>query len=104
MATRAEKQITKPSTVEPGDAPADTTDPSEIVSSRVPQPGPEADKVGTVNSAVKVGDAPEAPTASKKARTETYKAVRPDGSEVTVEHNLDTGETRVKGGKDVHYS
>jgi hypothetical protein len=95
--TRAEKQNTKPSTVAPGDAPADTTDPKEMVSTVLPQPGPEAHAAGTVNSAVKIGDAPAGPTAPavKDQRVEKYKATRPDGSEVTVTHNLDTGETSV---------
>lgn len=95
--TRAEKQNSKPATTAPGDAPADTTDPGEIVSSVLPQPDAEAFEVGTVNSAVKIGDAPVAePVAKKEQRVEKYKAIRPDGTEVTVTHNLDTGETSVK--------
>lgn len=94
--TRAETQVTEPSTTAPGDGPADTTDPKEIVSSVTPQPGEKALKVGTVNAAVKVGDAPEAAAPAKKdQRIEKYKATRPDGTEVTVTHNLDTGETSV---------
>lgn len=97
MATRAEKQVTKPSTVEPGDAPADTTDPAELVSTRTPQPDEQAQKVGTVNAALKYGDAPAAAGPAKKdQRIETYKATRPDGTEVTVTHNLETGESTVK--------
>lgn len=94
--TRAEKQNTKPSTVAPGDAPADTTDPSEIVSTVGGRPGPEALAAGTVNAAVKVGEVEAAPEPSGKGRVETYTAVRPDGTEVTVTHNIDTGESSVK--------
>lgn len=94
--TRAEKQNTKPSTTQPGDGPADTTDPAEIVSTTVPQPGAEALRVGTVNAAVKVGEIPDDEPVKGKGRIETYKATRPDGTEVTVTHNIDTGESSVK--------
>lgn len=93
--TRAEDQITEPATTAPGDAPADTTDPDEIVSSRVPQPSPEASKVGTVNAAVKIGDRRDAAASSGDERVEKYQATRPDGTEVTVEHNIDTGDSKV---------
>lgn len=95
MATRAETQITKPSTVEPGDAPADTTDPNELVSSRVPQPDEDAQRVGTVNSAVKYADAGGQSARRGKDRIEKFEATRPDGSTVTVTHNIDTGESKV---------
>lgn len=95
--TRAETQNTDPSTTTPGDGPADTTDPSEIVSTVGPgMPSDEAVKVGTVNAAVKVGEVPEDEAPSKGGRVETYKATRPDGTEVTVTHNVDTGESSVK--------
>lgn len=94
--TKLDKDTTKPSTTAPGDGPADTTDPSERASSVTPQPGPEALKVGTVNAVQPIPqDAPAPAVAKKDQRVETYKAARPDGSEVTVEHNLDTGETSV---------
>ncbi len=92
--TLAEQQITEPSTVLPGDAPADTVDPSELVSSRLPQPSVHASLVGTVNSAVKYGEV-ASPRQAQEQRTERYAARKPDGSEVTVEHNIDTGESRV---------
>lgn len=93
--TTLDSDVTKPSTTQPGDGPADTTDPSERASSATPRPGDEARKVGTVNAVVPLPEQPKA-QASGKARTETYKATRPDGTEVTVTHNLDTGETSVK--------
>lgn len=92
--TRLDKDNTKPSTTAPGDGPADTTDPTERASSVTPQPGPEALKVGTVNAVQPIPqDAVDPGVAKKDQRVEKYKAVRPDGTEVTVTHNLDTGET-----------
>lgn len=95
--TKLDKDNTKPSTTAPGDGPADTTDPTERASSVTPQPGPEALKVGTVNAVQPIPSDVKAETepAKKDQRVETYKSVRPDGSEVTVKHNLDTGETTV---------
>ena len=94
--TKLDKDNTKPSTTAPGDGPADTTDPSERASSVTPQPGPEAIKVGTVNAVQPVPSEPQEPAVKKKdQRVEKYKAITPDGSEVMVTHNLDTGETSV---------
>lgn len=93
--TTLDKDTTKPSTTQPGDGPTDTTDPTERASSSPPKPGPEAHKVGTVNAVVPV-ETDEAPSRSGKDRVETYKAVKPDGTEVTVTHNIDTGESKVK--------
>ena len=94
--TRLDTDVTKPSTTAPGDGPADTTDPTERAHSVTPRPGAEAIKVGTVN-AVLPGPKVEEPgvAASDKHRFETYKATEPDGTVVTVKHNLDTGETSV---------
>lgn len=93
--TTLDEDNTKPSTTAPGDGPADTTDPNERASSITPQPGPEALKVGTVNAVQPVPAAavPDAPKGGE--RVEKYKATRPDGTEVTVTHDLDTGETSV---------
>lgn len=94
--TRLDADTTKPSTTAPGDGPADTTDPKETAHTVIPQPGPEAIAVGTVN-AVKPGEPvtePE-PTPAKDHRIEKYDAVKPDGTKVTVEHNIDTGETKL---------
>lgn len=94
--TTLDEDTTKPSTTAPGDGPADTTDPAETAHSVTPQPGPEALKEGTVNAVVpgeRIEDAK--PVDAKDQRVEKYKAVRPDGTEVTVTHNIDTGETSV---------
>jgi len=92
--TTLDTSVAKPSTTAPGDGPADTTDPTEIAQSVPATPGTEALAVGTVN-AVK----PVPKTAAKKsdaeARTERYKATKPDGTEVTVERDIDTGKSQI---------
>lgn len=91
--TTLDDDTTKPSTTAPGDGPADTTDPDERAQSVSPRPGKEALAAGTVNAVVPV-PAPAKPRAGKsKARIERYTALRPDGTEVTIERNIDTGET-----------
>lgn len=94
--TTLDEDNTKPSTTAPGDGPADTTDPNERASSITPQPGPEAIKVGTVNAVQPVpADAEPESVPEKDQRVEKYKATKPDGTVVTVTHNIDTGETSV---------
>lgn len=92
--TTLDSDITNPSATAPGDGPADTTDLTEHATSVTPQPGEEAVAVGTVN-AVKPVPKKTAAKSSTKARTEKYTAVRPDGSEVKVVRNIETGETTV---------
>lgn len=96
--TRLDSDVSKPSTVAPGDAPHDTTDPAERASTV------GGDKMaaalagfGTVNAVVPI-PAPEPMPGEEPGehRIEEYPARRPDGSLVTVEHNIDTGETRIK--------
>lgn len=94
--TTLDSDITKPSVTAPGDGPADTTDPTERASTVTPQPGPEALKVGTVNGVVPLPEVEEESDDSADYRIEEYEATRPDGSKVTVVHNLDTGESKVK--------
>ena len=93
--TTLDEDITRPSVTAPGDGPADTTDPDERASSVTPRPGDEALKVGTVNAVVPLPKVEE-PAREGEDRTEEYTAVRPDGSEVTVTRNLETGESEVK--------
>lgn len=79
-------------------------DPMTAVSSIVPDVGnPDAQAVGTAQGAV-VNDAQTARNKGQAAagsptgdgsRVEQYDAEAPDGSTVRVEHNLDTGESRV---------
>lgn len=94
--TTLDSDNTKPSTTAPGDGPADTTDPNERASSITPQPGDEAIAAGTVNAVQPVpADKPKPAVAEKDQRIEKYPATRPDGTVVTVTHNIDTGETSV---------
>jgi hypothetical protein len=92
--TTLDSDITKPSVTAPGDGPADTTDPTERATSVTPQPGEEAFAVGTVNAVVPLSKAAE-PEEVKDPRVEKYEAVKPDGSTVTVERNLETGESKL---------
>lgn len=91
--TTLDSDTTKPSVTAPGDGPADTTDPTERASTVIPNPGPEALAVGTVN-AVKPLPKVKAKAAAKDPRTESYEAVAPDGSVVKVERNIETGESK----------
>ena len=95
--TRLDSHVDAPSTTAPGDGPADTTDPNELASTVDHPDKAAAAKAGhgTVNAVVKIGDLSEQERDGKNDRIETYKATAPDGSEVTVKHNLETGETSV---------
>lgn len=91
--TRLDNDITKPSTTRPGDAPYDTTDPEEMATSVMPQPGAQALLEGRVNAVLPLPK-PEVPARdSKNDRTESYEVTGPDGKPVKVKHNLETGET-----------
>ncbi len=108
--TRLDEFNDAPSTVQPGDAPADTKDPSEIATTV------GGDKLAaalaghqTVNAAVPVdpekfraGLAISSSTGSNAGadgedggRWEEYDLTRPDGSVAHVRRNLDTGEHNV---------
>ena len=87
-----------PATTAAGDAPYDTTDPSENGSTiTAPVPDEAALKAGTVNAIQPTGSRPAGNPEPPKGeqRVEKYKATKPDGTEVTVEHNIDTGETKL---------
>lgn len=94
--TKLDTNVTKPSTTQPGDGPADTTDPNETAHSVPTRPITEAIKVGTVNAVLPGEPVDSASEPNEKdQRIEKYRATRPDGTEVTVTHNIDTGETKV---------
>ncbi|MEU3000184.1 hypothetical protein ABZ684_21895 [Streptomyces sp. NPDC006995] len=96
--TRLDAHVDAPSTTAPGDGPADTTDPSERATSATPDKGAAAQAGhGTVNAVVPVPKRTAAKRAGKD-RTETYTALRPDGTEVTVVRNVETGESSVTDG------
>ena len=84
-----------PQSTSAGDAPADTYDPNERVSS-APTDKAAAAAAGhkTVNAVEPVGTATwRTPANEGGTRSETYTATQPDGTEVTVTHNYDTGVT-----------
>lgn len=84
--------LDKPQSTSPGDAPADTYDPKQRVSSATPDKAAAA-AAGhqTVNAVVQVDDLEvETPSGS---RSESYTQLGPDGTEYTVSHNYDTGVT-----------
>jgi hypothetical protein len=103
--TRTDDNVNKPSTVYPGEAPYDTKDPNERVSTVPHAPDEEALRAGTVNAVLVNPALPQAHEvrrnlrgggdANGNDRVETYQATRPNGEQVTVRHNLDTGETSV---------
>jgi hypothetical protein len=97
--TRLDEHLDKPSTTAPGDGPADTTDSDERATSATPDKGAAARAGhGTVNAVVPLPKRKTAAARQGKDRTETYTALKPDGTEVTVERNIETGESAVKGG------
>ncbi|QWY82285.1 hypothetical protein SEA_PHISHY_11 [Gordonia phage Phishy] len=93
--TTLDDDVTKPSVTEPGDGPADTTNPDEIATSVTPDPDDEAVKVGTVNAVKKTGTRAKPKAKVEKARLEKYETTKPDGTVVAIERNLDTGEQTV---------
>lgn len=96
--TRLDDHLDAPSTTAPGDGPADTTDPDERATSATPDKGAAAKAGhGTVNAVVPLPKGAAKKTAGKP-RMETYPATRPDGSTVTVERNIETGESSVTEG------
>jgi hypothetical protein len=97
--TTLDNDVTKPSKTVPGDGPADTTNPLERASTVTPQPSAEtvASGAGTVNGQLPLPNIEEAPKIpADEHRYEEYDAVTPEGKVVRVQHNLDTGATRVK--------
>lgn len=99
--TRLDTHNDAPSVTVPGDGPADTWDPTERAST-VGGDKRAAAAAGhlTVNAAIPLprheGDT--AGGAEAEHRIERYPATRPDGTVVTVTHNIDTGESSVSDG------
>ncbi|GAA2456978.1 hypothetical protein [Streptomyces macrosporus] len=95
--TRLDAHTDAPSTTAPGDGPADTTDPAERATSVTPDKGAAAQAGhGTVNTVVPLSTPETEERDTSKDRIETYRATRPDGTEVEVTHNLETGESTAK--------
>ena len=83
-----------PQTTSAGDAPADTYDWQERVSSAATDKAAAAAAGhGSVNAVEPVASV--VIPAPSGARSETYDRFAPDGTEVTVTHNYDTGATSV---------
>lgn len=92
--TTLDSDVTKPSVTQPGDGPADTTDPKERATTVVGGvPGPEALAAGTVNAVLPLSPVPDAPRAADP-RFEEYDVVAPDGTPMHVKRNIETGESR----------
>lgn len=92
--TTLDEHVDRPSVVEPGDAPFDTTDPSERATSVEPDKAAAARAgYGTVNAVVPLPQSEREDEPQGEHRIEKYKVNGPDGKLVTVTHNLDTGET-----------
>lgn len=103
--TTLDDDVSHPGVVSPGDTPHDTVLPAEHASSVTPDKATASrEGYGVVNAVVPIRDPSGALQARAAARgelegsehrTEKYQATAPNGENVTVEHNLDTGETRV---------
>lgn len=94
--TTLDSDVTKPSVTAPGDGPADTTVPTEIAVSVPANPGPEAIAEGTVNAVIPAPKPEPVDESDADHRIEEYEATKPDGSKVTIVHNIDTGATSAK--------
>ena len=81
-----------PQTTAAGDAPADTYDADERVSSASPDKAAAAAAGHLTVNAVEPVDSVVWPTPTGN-RSETYVQTKPDGTQVTVTHNYDTGVT-----------
>lgn len=102
--TLLDEQVNMPGYVAPGDGPHDTVDPSEHATSVSPDKGTAAlAGFGVVNAVLPVPDPSGREQALARAaqvaggegaRTETYTVTGPDGKPVTVERNMDTGDSR----------
>lgn len=87
-----DETLAKPQSTSPGDAPADTHDPKERVSSGRPDKAAAA-AAGhqTVNTVVEVAPVPTVVLSG--VRTEVYSTATPSGGTATFVHNYDTGKT-----------
>jgi len=88
--TKLDTDPNAPATTVPGDAPFDTTDPTEQASTITPQlPNAEALAAGTIVGALPVERPAGTQEAAGEERTEEYDAVRPNGEQVRVRLYLD---------------
>lgn len=97
MATKLDTNTEAPAHVAPGDAPADTTDPTERASSAPVAPNDEARRVGTVNAVLPMPEPAVVEDEDREDRIEEYDAIAPNGDRLRVRHNIDTGDSEVVG-------
>lgn len=95
--TRLDDNVSEPSTVAPGDAPADATDPTELASTVTPTPSAEALRQGTVNGVLPIKADAKTERDESGDRFEEYDATKPDGSVVRIRRNIETGASSVVG-------
>lgn len=101
--TTLDSDTSRPQETAPGDAPHDTTDPTERAMSAPTDKRSAAEAgYGVVNAVTPLPDphagvitAAAADAEGSEARVEEYQVVAPGGKTVTVTHNLDTGESNV---------
>ena len=95
--TTLDSHVDAPSITAPGDGPADTMDPTERATSVLADKGAAA-LAGhlTVNSVLPLPPIDATKTFEGEGRIEEYPMTKPNGEVVTVVHNIDTGETRIK--------
>lgn len=95
--TKLDDNVTEPSTNSPGDAPADTTDPSEFASSVTPNPSPEALAAGTVNAVLPIEPPAKVSDEDQDGdEFEEYEALKSDNrTKVQVRRNLRTGKSKI---------
>jgi hypothetical protein len=90
--TRLDTDVHAPATTAPGDAPADTTDPTERASTITPQaPSQEALQAGTILGAVPLPQAVVAQTSDgDDVRVEEYDEIDPrTGQPIRIRHIID---------------
>lgn len=96
--TRLSNDLTKPSPVEPGDAPYDTTDPTEFATTAMPDKAAAAKAgYGAVNAVVPLPQQERPQRDTKNDRYEMYELIGPNGKPVKVTRNVETGETKTGG-------
>ena len=94
--------VDAPQSTSPGDAPADTFDATEIVSSATPDKAAAAEAGHLSVNAVANVESPYVTAPEGEARTETIFVSGPSGAQVEMERDIVTGATTAPaGGEDV---
>lgn len=93
--TRLSSDVSKPQPTAPGDAPYDTWDSDERATAVTPDKKTAAAAGYQTVNAVVPAEKLVTPSPTPGKRVETYTQRGPDGKVVTVQHDLDTGETKI---------